>query len=85
LRAGEKILPRNTNSTIDGFPAEQGIISQCYDGILTSPPKLQNSPFEIILETPHRAPADQQIAAFVVGILSILSEYRKFIAFAADL
>jgi len=85
LRAAEKILPRNDNAIIDGFPAERGIISECYAGILTSPPKLENSPFEIIFETPHHAPAKAQVEAFVVAILSILAEYRKFIAFAADL
>jgi protein MpaA len=85
LRAAEKILPRNENAIIDGFPAERGIISECYEGILTSPPKLENSPFEIIFETPHHAPAKVQGEAFVVAILSILAEYRKFIAFAADL
>jgi murein peptide amidase A len=85
LRAAEKILPRNEKAIIDGFPAERGIISECYEGILTSPPKLENSPFEIIFETPHHAPADAQVQAFVVAILSILAEYRKFIAFAADL
>lgn len=85
LRAAEKILPRNENPVIDGFPAQRGIISECYEGILTSPPKLENSPFEIIFETPHHAPTEKQVEAFVVAILSILAEYRKFISFAADL
>jgi hypothetical protein len=85
LQAAEQCLPRNCAGMIDGFPAERGIISQCYDGILTSPPKLENSPFEIILETPQRAPLEKQVDAFVLASLAILAEYRKFIAFAADL
>jgi murein peptide amidase A len=85
LQAAAAFLPRNENSVIDGFAAERGIISECYDGILTSPPKLENSPFEIIFETPHHAPHEKQKNAFVVAILAILSEYQKFIAFAADL
>ena len=85
LRAIEKILPRNCERLIDGFSAENGIISQCYDGILTSPPKLENTPFEIILETPHHAPEPKQVEAFVAASVTILTEYRKFIAFAADL
>ena len=85
LRAAENILPRNGDTIIDGFPAENGIISQCYDGILTSPPKLENTPFEIILETPQHAPETQQIEAFARASLAIFAEYRKFIAFAADL
>lgn len=85
LASAEQVLERNCDQVIDGFPAENGIISQCYDGILTSPPKLENTPFEIILETPHHAPEPKQIEAFVRASLAILAEYRKFIAFAADL
>ena len=85
LAAAEKHLPRNGNALIDGFPAEDGIISECYDGILTAPPKLQGTPFEIILETPHHAPEEKQVAAFVEATRAILEEYRKFIAFAANL
>jgi predicted deacylase len=85
LASAEGILERNRDSIIDGFPAQNGIISQCYDGILTAPPKLENTPFEIILETPHHADQSKQIEACVQGSLAILAEYRKFIAFAADL
>jgi protein MpaA len=85
LASAGEVLERNCDPVIDGFPAENGIISKCYDGILTSPPKLENTPFEIILETPHHAPEPKQIEAFVRASLAILVEYRKFIAFAADL
>lgn len=85
LSAAEKHLPRNNAALIDGFPARNGIISECYQGILTAPPKLENSPFEIIFETPQLAPLDKQVEAFVAAILAVLAEYRKFISFAADL
>ena len=85
LRTAEQVLARNRNPVIDGFPAENGIISQCYDGILTSPPRLQNTPFEIILETPHHAAMEKQVEALFQACLTILAEYRKFIAFAAGL
>jgi murein peptide amidase A len=85
LEAAERILPRNKELVIDGFPADNGIISKCFDGILASPPDLHPEPFEIILETPHRSPEDQQAEAFVVAIEAILAEYRKFLAFAANL
>jgi predicted deacylase len=85
LAAAEAFLPRNRNTTIDGFPAENGIITECYDGILTSPPKLSNTPFEVIFETPQGAAPEKQVDAFVAGILSILTRYREFISFAADL
>lgn len=85
LRAAERHLPRNTNPTIDGFAATNGIISECYDGILTSPPNLDPNPFEIILESPHAAPEQNQILALDAALRAILVEYRRFLAYAADL
>lgn len=85
LSAAEKVLPRNLQSVIDGFPADNGIISDCFDGILTSPPDLNPLPFEIILETPQTAPEEKQIEAFVVAIESVLREYQRFLAFATNL
>jgi len=85
LKAAERVIPRNTRPVIDGFPAENGIISECYDGILTSPPELHPQPFEIILETPHLAPQDKQVDALVLALQTILREYQKLLAFAANL
>lgn len=85
LTAAEKVLPRNRNPIIDGFPARDGIISECYDGILTSPPLWDQNPFEIILETPHRAPCAKQAEALALAVEKILIEYQKLIAFAANL
>lgn len=85
LAAAEEIIPRNRKPIIDGFPAQNGIISECYDGILTSPPDLQPAPFEIILETPHSAAMDAQVRAFVVAMRTVLLEYQKLLSFAANL
>src|SRR5262245_33881144 len=85
LAAAEKVIARNGKPIIDGFPAENGIISECYDGILTSPPELHPAPFEIILETPHSAAMDAQVQAFVIAMRTILLEYQKLLAFAANL
>lgn len=83
LEAG-KILPRNVNATIDGFAARDGIIYQSYEGILAAPLQVE-SPFEIILETPHHAKMDLQVEALVVAVRTILSEYRRLISFAANI
>ena len=85
LIAAEQYLPRNRDAVIDGFAAENGIISHCYDGVLTAPPKLAGTPFEIILETPHAAAMERQVQALLGSMQAILGEYRKFIAFAAGL
>ena len=85
LRAAERILPRNTRASIDGFPAHQGIISQCFEGILTSPPELSPLPFEIIFETPALTPIEVQTEAALAALRSILFEYQELLAFAANL
>lgn len=85
LGAAGRILPRNVNATIDGFAARDGIIYDHYDGVLAAPAKMDPVPFEIILETPHRAEMDLQVQALVVALHTILSEYRRLISFAANI
>ena len=85
LAATEAIISRNRGTVIDGFPAENGIISQCYDGILASPPELDPAPFEIILETPQSMPLDRQVDALCVAVETVLTEYQKLLSFAANL
>jgi hypothetical protein len=85
LAAAEQILPRNENAIIDGFNARNGIIREGYAGVLGAPPKLRPRPFEIIFETPQAAPQYLQEKALVVALQTILTEYRKFIAYAPNL
>jgi hypothetical protein len=85
LAAAEKFLPRDERLMIDGFPARGGIIRDCYDGILSAPPKVRPRPFEIILETPSTPPEYLKELAFVAALQTILLEYNKFIAYAPNL
>ncbi len=85
LEAAGRILPRNINAQIDGFAAQDGIIYDAYEGILAAPAAIDPAPFEIILETPHHAPMEKQVEALVVAMLTVLEEYRRLIAFAANL
>jgi hypothetical protein len=85
LAAAEKFLPRDGRPVIDGFPARDGIIRDCYDGILSAPPKLRPRPFEIILEAPSAPPEYLKELAFVAALQTILLEYHKFIAYAPNL
>jgi len=85
LQAVGKLLPRDERPVIDGFHARNGIIRDSYDGILSAPPKVRPRPFEIILETPVAPPEYQKQAAFVAALQTILTEYRKFIAYAPNL
>ena len=85
LHASERVLPRNRGPVIDGFTARNGIICDCFQGVLAPPPDQKPRPFEIIFETPARAALDQQAEAALVALLAILGEYRGFIAHAANL
>src|ERR1039457_16244 len=85
LQAAGKLLARNEGEIIDGFRARNGVITDKYDGILSAPPKVRPRPFEIILETPSAPPEFQKQYAFVAALQTILTEYRKFIAYAPNL
>lgn len=85
LRAAERLLPRNGDAIIDGFAARDGVIRDGYEGVLSAPPETRPRPFEIILETPKTPPAHLKEEAFVQALLTILAEYRQFIAYAPNL
>jgi protein MpaA len=85
LLEAAKILPRNVNALIDGFAARDGIIHDIYEGVLAAPEKMDPVPFEIILETPHKAAVELQVQCFVTAIKTILREYRGMMAFANDI
>ena len=85
LREAGKILPRNNNALIDGFAARDGMIYDAYEGILAAPIEVEPIPFEIILETPHHAPLNLQVAALDAAMRTILKEYRSMISFAQNI
>ena len=85
LQAAEEFLPRDPRAIIDGFKAREGVVRECYEGVLSAPPKVRPRPFEIILETPKLPPSFLKEAALVRALASILSEYRKFISYAQNL
>jgi len=85
LQAAEKFLPRDARPVIDGFHARNGIIRDCYDGVLSAPPRVRPRPFEIILETPSAPPEYLKELAFVAALQGVLAEYNKFIAYAPNL
>ena len=54
LQAAERYLPRNRQRQIDGFPADRGIIYECYNGVLQSPAGLSHPPFGFAGDTARR-------------------------------
>jgi hypothetical protein len=85
LRASERVLPRNRAPVIDGFAAREGVIGDCFSGILAPAPDQRPRPFEIIFETPARLALELQAEATQVALLSILATYRAFISYADNL
>jgi hypothetical protein len=85
LRSAGYILPRDRRAQIDGFPARDGKIDACFQGILCAPPGRRPRPFDLIFETPARAPIDLQVEAAVTALDTILDEYRVFLAYAPNL
>ncbi len=80
LREAAFILPCNRGKMIDGFAAQEGIICDCFNGVLAPPPEQHPRPFEIIFETPARAPVVKQAEAGCQALLAILREHRGFVA-----
>lgn len=85
LREAGKILPRNAGASIDGFAARDGIISQHYDGVLAAPREIEPEPFEIIFETPQKAPMELQVEAFLAAMRTIMTEYMLLMSFAQNI
>ena len=80
LEEAGKILPRNFDRSIDNFEANNGIIEQGYEGILTAPAEQKPKPFEVVFETPQLASLDLQVAAHVVAVQTILDRFKVLIS-----
>lgn len=76
LETAHHALPRCRSTVIDGFPANNAIVRECYVGVLSASPEQQPRPWEIILETPQREPERLQRQAFVLAVAMILARYR---------
>lgn len=80
LDAAARFLPRNFDKSIDNFEANNGIIAECYTGVLGAPPTQKPRPFEIVFETPHRSPESDQVNAHVTAVLTMLEKFRQMIS-----
>jgi murein peptide amidase A len=85
LKAADAFLPLDQRALIDGFPARNSIVRNSIPGMLRAPARARPRPFEIILEAPKHHSAYLTEWAFIAALQSILSGYRKFIAYAQNL
>ena len=77
-------LPVNHEPIIDGFRAQDGIIVEGYEGILSAG-HMEPRPFEIVFETPAAALLEKQIASSVAAMTAILRRYRAMLSLANDI
>jgi hypothetical protein len=86
LAAATQWLQVDTRPVIDGFRNHDGLLHECFDGVLSIPPAdLDPEPFEIILETAQSAPAPTQVQANLAAILAILEAYRGFLGYQSGI
>lgn len=85
LRAASHWLPLDRRAVIDGFAACDGLIRDCFPGVLSAPPEQRPQPFDVIIETPALAPLPLQMSAAVAATESILASYPGFISYSQDL
>lgn len=85
LSAADRVFPRDRRAVIDGFAARDGVICDCFRGVLAPPPGQQPRPFNLIFETPEHAPFALQVTAAVAALDAIVAEYRGFISYSQNL
>jgi protein MpaA len=85
LQAAEKILPRNSDPTIDNFTARNGLIRIGYPGMLCAAPEARPRPFEIVFETPRHADFEKQVESNLVFLRHALDQYLQLQAVGQDL
>lgn len=85
LKAASEYLPLDGRGTIDGFPAQAGVIRSCFECVLSAPPEQRPKPFDLIFETPGHAPFGLQVSATLAALEAIVATYPGFIAYAQDL
>lgn len=77
LHEAAKVLPVNEGVVIDGFPAQGGVITESYAGILTAPPEQRPRAVEIVFETPALAPVARRAVAAELAVQSMLAAFRE--------
>ena len=84
LDSASRHLPVNRAPVIDGFRAHGGIIMEGYEGILSAG-HIEPRPFEIVFETSAGARREEQTAASVAALVSVLRRYRAMLSVGNDI
>lgn len=84
LAAASRHIAINRAAVIDGFRAQEGVIVEGYDGILSAG-QIEPRPFEIVFETPADEPVNLQVQASVAALSAILQRYRAMLSVASGI
>jgi murein peptide amidase A len=85
LFQASSVIPINTDTVIDGHPAQNGIINQKFPGSLGPLSKGATEPFDITIETPNLFALSKRVEAQAIAFETILHEYRAVAAEAVNL
>jgi len=85
LEPVERVTPVNSHP-IKLRPGDmRARLADCADGRLTPPPEIRPHPFEVELFAPGAASREARISSLFVATHEILRNYRRLIAYAADI
>ncbi len=85
LERVEKVTPVNSRP-IKLRPGDvRARLADCADGRLTPPPEIRPHPFEVELFAPGAAPMESRITSLFIATHEILRNYRRLIAYAANI
>jgi murein peptide amidase A len=85
LPSVQDILPQVVNSGADALPRWKSILLDEPNELIRAAPGLKPRPFEIVITLPKNAPLYRIKTAASLLLQSVLVEYRKFIAFGANI
>jgi len=85
LDTAQDFLPQVTRSNHNALPKWKSVLLDSPNDIIRAAPGQKPAPFEIVITVPGQAPTFLQKAAVVLLLKAVLVEYRRFIAFVANI
>jgi protein MpaA len=85
LDTAQDFLPQIVNSNRDALPKLKSVLLDKPNDLIRAAPGQKPQPFEIVITIPGQAPSFLQKAAVILLLKAVLTEYRNFIAFGANI
>jgi hypothetical protein len=85
LNSAQDLLPQLVHAGPDALPRWRGRLLDKPNDRIVAAPGIKPRPFEIVITLPRQTPFYSTSAAVSLLLQTILLEYRKFIAFGANL